>query len=133
MRFALCLFLVPVGVDLEVVLPLVGDRLFREDRGHRAGRLAIAALDAYVGIDVEHLRSREIRFVLARVNAVDRAHIDAGGVLRADAWLSDDVHPHRFTPSLGARDSSRPAEEKGSGSCRPAAERLRREAATGKR
>src|SRR2546428_12131046 len=88
--------LVPVRVDLEVVLPLVRDRLFRENRRDGAGGLAVAALDADVGVDVKHLRGREIRLVLSRVDTVDGAHIDAGGVLRADAWLSDDVHAHGY-------------------------------------
>ena len=48
--------LVPVRVDLLEVLPLLGDRLLGEDRRHRAGRLAVAALDADVRIDVEQRR-----------------------------------------------------------------------------
>jgi hypothetical protein len=42
-------------------------------------------------MDVQHLGRFERRFVFARMDAVDRAHVDAGGVLRADAWFRNDV------------------------------------------
>ncbi len=95
--------LVPVRVDLKVVLPFVRDRLFREDGRHGTGGLAVAALNADIRVDVEHLGGREVRLVLSRVDAVDGAHIDARGVFCADAWLSDDVHPHEFGSLLKER------------------------------
>src|SRR5262245_14974419 len=76
------------------MLPLLGNGLFREDGGYRAGGLAVAALDADVRIDVEHLGRLESLFVLSRMDAVDRADVDARRVLGADARLRDDVHPH---------------------------------------
>src|ERR1039457_4249434 len=87
-----------VGVDLLVVLPLFGNGLFREDGLHRAHRLAVAALDARIRVDVEHRRFREPVLVLLRVNAIHGADLDAGGVLRSDARLGDDVHPHAADP-----------------------------------
>src|SRR5215470_11538823 len=59
--------------------PLLGDVVFVEDRFDRADRLASAAVDAFVGVDVEH--------PLAFVDAVDRAFLDAAFVHDVDAWL----------------------------------------------
>src|SRR6266542_1714867 len=83
--------------------PLLRDRLLREDRRHRAGGLAVAALDADVRIDVEHFGRLELFLVLTRMDAVDRTHVHAGRVLRADAGLRDDVHPHRVVPPRALR------------------------------
>src|SRR5262249_2724859 len=44
-----------------------------------------------VGMDEELVGVRELRFVLARVDAVHRADVDAGRVLRTDARFADDV------------------------------------------
>jgi len=41
-----------VGIDLDEVPPLGRDLVFGEDRVHRAGIDARAAIDALVGIDV---------------------------------------------------------------------------------
>src|SRR5438105_9852397 len=102
----------PVRVDLQEVLPLLRDRLFRENRGDRACGLAVAALDADVRIDVKHLGRLDLLLVLARVKAVARAHVDAGRVLGPDARLGDDVHPHSessWPPLGGASGDSTPA------------------------
>src|SRR5713226_1688245 len=78
-------------VQRDEVLP-VGRRLvLGEDRLHRAHRLAGAAVDALIRVDVEHLRPL--------VDAVDRADLDTGLVLDADARLRDDVR-HGDLPSL---------------------------------
>src|ERR1017187_3193804 len=87
-----------VGVDLLVVFPLLRDGLFREDGLYGADGLAVAALDARVRVDVEHRRLGEAGLVLLRVNAVAGTDFDAGGVLRPDAWLGDDVHAHAADP-----------------------------------
>src|ERR1019366_4860233 len=83
---------VVVGVDLLVVLPLFGDGLFREDGLHGTHRLAIAALDARVRVDIQHRRFGETVLVFLRVDAVDGADFYAGRVFRPDAGLGDDVH-----------------------------------------
>jgi hypothetical protein len=41
-------------------------------------------------MDVQHARRCELGFILARVNAVDRADVDAGGIFGANAWIGDD-------------------------------------------
>src|SRR5688572_9295319 len=74
-----------VGVDLDVLLLIVGHGILGEDRGHRALRFARSAVDALVGVDEVH------RVIVGRVDAVDRADVDARRVLDADAGLGDDV------------------------------------------
>src|SRR5439155_23560981 len=66
-------------VLLDVRLPLFGNAIVGEDGLHRARGFACLAIDALVGMDVE--------LVLAFINAVDRAHLDARLVLHADARL----------------------------------------------
>src|SRR5215467_5658116 len=76
-------------VQLDEVLPLIGRLVLSEDRLDRAHRLASAAVDAFIRVDVEHR--------VAFVDAVDRTHLDAGLVLHADARLGDDVR-HQVLP-----------------------------------
>src|SRR5919106_1472418 len=54
-----------------------------ENRVHRALRLARAALDALIGVDVVH--------VLCLVNTRDRAHVNTARIFLADAGFDDDV------------------------------------------
>src|SRR5262249_39095694 len=74
-----------------VALPLLRDGAVMEDGVHWALRLARAALDALVRIDVVH--------VLCLVDARDRTHVHAAGVLFTDAWLDDDVCHTRLLPA----------------------------------
>ena len=57
----------------------------------RAGLDARVAVDALLGIDVEHLDLVVVGLVRRRVDAVDRADLDARVVLGADAGLCDHV------------------------------------------
>ena len=66
-----------------VVGPDVGQVVLVVDRLDRADRLAGAAVDAFVGVDVER--------ALTLVDAVDGALVDAGAVLDVDARQRDDV------------------------------------------
>src|SRR5204862_4746683 len=77
----------PLSVDRGELLPFAGDVGLVEDRGHGAHRLARAAVDAFVRLDVEHPR--------AFVDAVDRTLVDAGAVFHVDARLADRVR-HRL-------------------------------------
>ena len=77
-----------LDVRLVVVLPLLGHVVLVEDRLDRADRLAGAAVDALVGVDVEH--------PLALVDAVDGALLDARLVQHVDARLGDDVGHRRL-------------------------------------
>src|SRR5262245_16167372 len=71
-----------LAVLVDERVPLLGQRAVREDRHHRAGRFARLTVDALVGVDVV--------LVLALVDAVDRADLDARLVLHPDAGLGDD-------------------------------------------
>ena len=75
------------AVELE---PLLEAALgIGQDRLGGAFGLAHAAVDALVGVDDEH--------VLALVETVDRAHLDAVHVFALDAIFSDDVcHERSF-------------------------------------
>src|SRR6476469_9260551 len=97
-----------VGLDQDL---LAGRRRVDTlvNRRHRARRHARAAVDALLRVDVEHRHRRELRLVLARMDAVDRADIDARGVFGADARIGDDEgHDDSFSPAglLGSRDPS---------------------------
>src|SRR5262249_3335224 len=74
-----------VVVERRIVRPLLGDVLLGEDRLDRTRIDAGAAVDALVGIDVEH------PILVGPDDAVDRAFLDAGLVLHVDAGLGDDV------------------------------------------
>ena len=88
---------VAVGVvDLDERLPLVGQRVLREDRLDGALRLAGAAVDALLGVDHEH--------PAGLVDAVHGADVDAGLVFDVDAGLGDDV---RHGPTLAKRSVRR--------------------------
>src|SRR6266508_1271655 len=79
-----------VLVDLGVVLPLVRDRIFWEDRAHRTNRLTCTAVDALIGMDEVHL----VR--VSCINAVNRTDVQAARVLHIDARFSD--HIRHFAP-----------------------------------
>src|SRR6185437_11121242 len=69
------------SIDLE---PLFESRLsVRLDRIDRAFRLANTTIDAFVGVDDEH--------VLPLIEAVDRTHLDTVHVLTFDTAFIDDV------------------------------------------
>ncbi len=72
-----------LDVGLVVVGPLVGHVVFVVDRLDGADRLARTAVDALVGVDVEH--------PVALVDAVDGTFVDAGAVFDIDARKGDDV------------------------------------------
>src|SRR5262245_49027171 len=83
--------LVPVRVDLDVLLPLLGNEVVLEDRLDRTDRLAGPAVDAGLRIDVEQLLGREIRLVLGGVDAVHGTYTHTCGVLGSNAGFSDRV------------------------------------------
>ena len=85
-------FVEEVDVGLGVVAPLVRQIVLVEDRLHRAHRLARAAVDTFVGMDVQH--------PAALVDAVDRAFLDASLVEHIDARLGDHVG-HECGPPNG--------------------------------
>src|SRR5437899_10930232 len=80
-----------LAVFLGEALPLVWHGALVENGIHGALRLAGAALDAFVRVDVVHL----LRFVDAR----DGAHVHTTGVLGADTVFDDHVG-HGIAPEL---------------------------------
>src|SRR4051812_20048971 len=82
---------VVLGVDLREALPLVGQLVLGEARVHGARLDARVAVDALLRVDVELLDAVVVGLVRRRVDAVHRAHLDAGVVLGADAGLRDHV------------------------------------------
>src|SRR5581483_9589251 len=94
-----CSVLVVRGVLLDIVLPLGRHVALGINSADRADRLAGAAVDARVRVDVQHRLVVETRLARVRVDAVDRAGLDAGLVLRTDAGLADHVgHRSPSTP-----------------------------------
>ena len=69
------LLLVMIRVDLDVLFPFRGDIVFRKNRFDRAFVDAQPAINAGVGIDVQHFVAVEFAFILAaQVNAIDGRH-----------------------------------------------------------
>src|SRR3954451_14285292 len=63
----------------------------REDGFDGAGRDAGPAVDALVGMNIEHLRLDELWLVFPGMDTIDWTDVDAGCVLRADARFANDV------------------------------------------
>ena len=85
------------------------------DRRDRARRHAGAAVDALFRMDVQHRRGCELRLVLARVDAVHRADVHAGGVFGFDAGVGDDEWHARESPSkalFGSPPAAAPAQSR---------------------
>lgn len=99
------LFAVVVQVDLDVLFPLSREVFLGEDGFDWAFVDAEATVDAGARVDVELGGGGELFFVFGRVDAVDGADIDAGGVFGSDARLSDDVgHNQRLGKWVGSRN-----------------------------
>src|SRR5688572_27103668 len=71
--------------------PPPGSFVERKDRLDGARRHARAAVDALVGVNIKHVGRLIVPFVLTRVDAVHRTDVHAGGVLRSNARLADDI------------------------------------------
>src|SRR5262249_43581014 len=89
-----------VGVGLVVVLPLIRDVVLVVDGFHRADRLTGTAVDAFVGLDVEH--------PAAFVNAVHGAFFDARSVHDVHAGLCDHIC-HGVSPAPHSRYPNGPS------------------------
>src|SRR5262245_38918239 len=82
---------VVLAVPGDIGRPLPRCLVEGEDRLNRTGRHTRPTVDALVGMNIKHFGRGKARFVLARMNAVDRADVDAGRILGAYARLADDV------------------------------------------
>jgi hypothetical protein len=83
-----------IGVNLDVILPLIGNVFVAINRFDGAGWLAGAAINTLVRIDEKLLCAIKISLILTRVNAVDGADVNTGRVLRADAGFANYVNSH---------------------------------------
>jgi len=81
---------------MDKIRPLLRGFVERENRLHRAGRHTGSAIDALIGVNVEHLGRRKPGFVLARVDAIDRTDIDTSRILGPNARFTDDIGHETF-------------------------------------
>src|SRR6185503_11454441 len=72
-----------VAVDLDVLAHVARNVFLGKDGRHGAFRLARAAIDAFVRMDVELLGTF--------INGVDGTHVHTGAVLGADTGFGNDV------------------------------------------
>jgi hypothetical protein len=84
-----------IGVDLCEVRPLLRQIVQRENRRYGAHGDAGAAIDAFDGIDVNHVDTREIGFVLFGVDAIHRTSVDAGRILGSDTGFRNYISHSR--------------------------------------
>src|ERR1700681_4055450 len=91
---------VPVRVNGGEVLPFLGQVFQRENGGHRANRHASAAINALYGAYIKLGFALVGRFILARVDAIDGAHVHASGIFGANARLSYNVGHHDLLISI---------------------------------
>jgi hypothetical protein len=80
------------------VSPLFRQIFQSKNRCHWTDRDAGAAVNAFHGTDVKLRLGLEFGFIFPRVDAIDRANINACGVLGSYTGLSDYVR-HRDSPS----------------------------------
>jgi hypothetical protein len=83
-----------IGVDLNVMLPLLGDVLVAVNSLDRTGRLAGAAINAFIRMDIKLLGGLEISLILTRVDAIHGTDVNTCRVLRADAGFANNVNSH---------------------------------------
>src|SRR5580658_1054705 len=88
-------------VPLGVLFPLFRQIVEREDGRDRTHGHAGAAVDAFHGIDIQHLFRRILVGVLLGMNAIHRTGVHTSGVFGSDAGLSNHVG-HRISCSSGA-------------------------------
>src|SRR5580658_6277949 len=89
-------------VPLGVLFPLFRQIVEREDGRDRTHGHAGAAVDAFHGIDIQHLFGPVLVGVLLGMNAVHRTRINTGGVFGSDTGFGNYVG-HILLCSSGAR------------------------------
>src|SRR5205814_5329080 len=99
------LLLVMVRIDLDVLLPFRRHVVFRKNRLHRAFVHAQAAVDAGVRINKKLGGIGKRSFILARVDAVDRANRHARRIFGGNARFRDHVRHIRKLLGVGALES----------------------------
>src|SRR5262245_39159556 len=85
------LLLVILCVRLNEVLPVLRRLIQCKNGLNRTRGDTCPTVDAFVRMDVQHLRERERRLVIAGVDAVHGTHVKARGALVTDASRADDI------------------------------------------
>ena len=85
------LLLIELRVQRDELLPLFRRLIERENRFDRTGRNTRTTIDTLVRVDVQQIHRLKLRLVLARMNAINGANVDASRILRADAGFADDI------------------------------------------
>jgi hypothetical protein len=80
-----------IGIHLYEVPPLLWGIIFGEDCLDRACRFARATINAFIRVNVEHLCRLESIFVLARVDAIYGADVNACRVLGPNAGFCNNI------------------------------------------
>ncbi len=80
-----------IGVDLDVLGPLPGKIVQRENCRDRTNRNAGPAIDAFRRIDIKLRRFVKVRLVFPGMNTIDRARIHTCCIFCSDARFSDYV------------------------------------------
>jgi hypothetical protein len=88
------LYVIMIGVNLNIILPLIRHVFVTIDRFDGTGGLAGAAINTLVRIDEKLRCGLEIRLIFKRVNAIDGADVNTSRVLRADARFADYINSH---------------------------------------
>jgi len=86
------LFFGKVSVDLDEVLPLVGDFIFHENGVHGAFGFAQAAVDALIRVNIE--------LVVGFMDTVHRTDGDTGFIFDPDAGFGDHIWHGQFPPKV---------------------------------
>src|SRR5258708_21415654 len=89
---------VPVRVNRRKVSPLLRQIFQSKNRRHGTNRDTGATVNAFHGTDIQLRLGLECGFIFPRVDAIDRADVDARGVLRSNTGFSDYVR-HRYSAS----------------------------------
>src|SRR5438067_8335175 len=91
-----------ISINFNILFPLVGNCGLFKNRGNRTGRFTSTAIYTLIGIDVKLFSCLEVFLALSRMNAVNRANVNARGILNTNARLSNYVG-HDLTILLLAR------------------------------
>lgn len=86
--------LIMLCVYPDIILPLFRYIFIPENSFHRASRLTGPAINTFIRMYIKLSSFFKIRFVLARMNAINRTNFDASGIFSADARFTNDVNCH---------------------------------------
>jgi hypothetical protein len=80
-----------IGVDLDVLTPLLGDSILFEDCAHWTGGFTRTAIDTLIWINIELAVPIVVVFAASWMNAVNRANIYTRAVFHANTRLRNHI------------------------------------------